>query len=136
MKKADKMDEFTKYVMNEAGLESPSKNFVANVLGKVKKEAAFVATPARLITNKMWWIIGILTTALSIYLVLNWQDQIIFQYSATFQDYLLSLDSLYNGLQGIQFSNTFVWSFLLFGVLLFVQGALIRNYSNKRSETH
>lgn len=132
MKKVDKMDEFTKYVMNEAGLESPSKNFVSNVMDQVQQEPKFVPSPSPLISTKMWWLIGLVFTALSIYLVINWQDQILSKYSGVFDDYLISMDSVYNDFQGIQFSNTFVWCFLLFGVLLFVQGAIIRNYSNKK----
>lgn len=132
MKKVDQMDEFTKYVMDEAGLESPSKNFVSNIMAQVRKQPKFVATPAKLISPKMWWLIGLAFTALSIYLVLNWQDQILSNYSGVFDDYLISLDSVYNGLDVIQFSNTFVWCFLLFGVLLLVQGAIIKNYSNKK----
>ena len=132
MKKVDQMDEFTKYVMDEAGLESPSKNFVSNIMAQVQREPKFVPKPASLISTKMWWLIGLAFTALSIYLVLNWQDQILSKYSGVFDDYLISMDSVYNGFQGIQFSNTFVWCFLLFGVLLFVQGAIIKNYSNKK----
>lgn len=132
MKKIDKMDEFTKYVMREAGMEAPSQDFVSKIMARVYKEPQFVAKPANLISVKMWWVIGIAFTALSIYLLLNWQDQILARYNPVFDDYLISLDTIYNGFQGIQFSNTFVWSFLLFGILLFIQGAIIRNYSNKK----
>lgn len=132
MKKADKIEEFTSYIMNQAGMESPSVNFISKVMGQVHRENEVALTPAKLISDKMWWFIGLLSTAISIYFVLNWQDHILFEYSAFFQDYLVSLDKMYSGLGGIQFSNTFVYSFLLFGVLLFFQAVLISKYSSKK----
>ena len=132
MKKVDKMDKFTEYVMHEAGLEKPSKNFVSNIMAKVHEQPKFVAKPAELISATMWWIIGVVFTALCMYLVLNRQEQLLSKYSYVFNDYLISMDAVYNGFQGIHFSNTFVWSFLLFGVLLFVQAGIIKNYSNKK----
>ncbi len=132
MKKVDQMDKFTEYVMHEAGLEKPSKSFVSNIMSKVQEQPKFVAKPAELISATIWWIIGFAFTALCIYLVLNWQDRILSKYSNVFDDYIISMDVVYNGFQGIQFSNTFIWSFLLFGVLLFVQAGIIKNYSNKK----
>ena len=64
MSKKPEIDDFTKYVIKEAGLESPSSDFVLNVMNVVKKEEKLsaVLTYKPIISNFSWFIIGLIST--------------------------------------------------------------------------
>lgn len=55
-----KLDQFTKKVIQGAGVESPSIDFLANVMAEVSKEKVPVKVYKPLITKVGWMIIGAL----------------------------------------------------------------------------
>ncbi len=55
-----KLDQFTKKVFQDAGVESPSVDFLANVMAEVSKEKVPVKVYKPLITKVGWMIIGAL----------------------------------------------------------------------------
>jgi len=55
-----KLDQFTKEVMQDAGLQAPSTDFLANVMAEVSKEKVPVKVYKPLISRVGWLIIGAL----------------------------------------------------------------------------
>ncbi|WP_046755588.1 hypothetical protein [Kordia jejudonensis] len=53
-----KLDQFTKEVIQDAGLSSPSVDFLANVMAEVSKEESLVKAQNPLITKVGWMIIA------------------------------------------------------------------------------
>lgn len=56
--KNKKLDQFTKEVIQDAGLSSPSTDFLANVMAEVSKEKVPVKVYKPLISKVGWLIIG------------------------------------------------------------------------------
>ncbi|NND63120.1 MAG: hypothetical protein HKN48_07975 [Flavobacteriaceae bacterium] len=61
-KQFDHLEEFTKKVMKESGLEQPSKGFAASVMNKIIEEGKTV-TYTPLISKRGWFIAAILIIA-------------------------------------------------------------------------
>ena len=141
MSKKPKIDDFTKYVIKEAGLESPSSDFVLNVMNVVKKEEKtselFVYKP--IISNKSWFVIGLILTISSIYYVLNSSTLIVSKYSYVYDTYLNGVKEFYATFGTISFSPVAISSFLIFtgfmvilllGIKRLFNQGLLENYSN------
>lgn len=56
--KSKKLDQFTKEIIQEAGLRTPSVDFLANVMAEVSKEKVPVLVYKPLISKVGWMIIG------------------------------------------------------------------------------
>jgi hypothetical protein len=141
MSKKPKIDDFTKYVIKEAGLESPSSDFVLNVINVVKKEEktskVFVYKP--IISNKTWFVIGLILTVSSIYYVLNSSTLIVSKYSYLYDSYLTGIKEFYTSFGDFSFSPVAIASFLIFtgfmvilllGIKRLFNQGLLENYSN------
>jgi len=133
MSKEQKIDDFTKYVIKEAGLETPSSDFVLNVMNVLKKEEKaseiFIYKP--IISNKTWFVIGLILTVTSIYYVLNSSTLIVSKYSYLYDSYLNVMKDFYGSLGSITFSPIAVFSFLIFACFMGVQLIGIKKLFNK-----
>ena len=128
-----KMDQFSKFIMDEIKLESPSKDFISNVMKsvEVESEKSRLLVYKPLIHKSVWGLIIILFLALSVYIFTG----------STVNYYLLStLDinalnelSEIDLFKHISFSRIFTFSFILFAALAVVQLFAIKNYFNKQN---
>jgi len=141
MSKEQKIDDFTKYVIKGAGLETPSSDFVLNVMNVVKKEekTSEVFEYKPIISNKTWFVIGLILTISSIYYVLNSSTIIVSKYSYLYDSYLNGMKEFYTSFGAISFSSVAISSFLIFtgfmvvlllGIKRLFNQGLLENYSN------
>jgi len=132
MKTENNIEGFTKSIIKEVGLESPSADFVSNVMKAIdvenKKVVSLNYQP--LISNLGWFVIIILLMGMSIFISLsNFQSSEIF----------LILDSSYlnkfneiDFINNLKFSTTFTFSVLLFAVLVVFQLFAIKHFYAKK----
>jgi len=126
----DNIEDFTKFIMNEAGTKTPSVNFVDAVMGKVSLENKPVIETVYkpVISKRSWFIIAIMTVAFCVYLILG-------NPSSSSLDTIIDL-SFFNKLseitffESIQIPNLFSISFIFFTVLVLFQLVAIKNYFN------
>jgi len=144
MKDDKKIEDFTKNIINEVELETPSNDFVAKVMNSVKLESeiSVVKKYKPLIPLKGWIFIAFVFTLLITYIltgpsmdssILSNQDFSFFDKvpSINIVDYISSI----NIFDSIHLSNTFTFSFVFFSVLVVIQLFVIKNYVNKVNST-
>ncbi|NOR29274.1 MAG: hypothetical protein GQ540_12170 [Lutibacter sp.] len=139
--KADKnIENFTKYIINEAAIESPSSDFLNKVMDSVKIESELSLSKKYqpLISKKVWVLIAVAFITLSIFLLTGSTENydLISKVDFSLLDKLPSINifdtiSSVNIFKNIHFSNTFTFSFIFFSILVFVQLFVIKNYINK-----
>ncbi|MFD0762439.1 hypothetical protein ACFQZW_10130 [Lutibacter aestuarii] len=132
MKTENNIEGFTKSIIKEVGLETPSTDFVSNVMKAIdvenKKVVSLNYQP--LISNFGWFVITLLLMGMSIFISLsNFQSSEIF----------LILDSSYlnkfneiDFINNLKFSTTFTFSVLLFAVLVVFQLFAIKHFYAKK----
>ncbi|WP_298286435.1 hypothetical protein [uncultured Lutibacter sp.] len=132
MKTENNIEGFTKSIIEEVGLETPSTDFVSNVMKAIdvenKKVVSLNYQP--LISNFGWFVITLLLMGMSIFISLsNFQSSEIF----------LILDSSYlnkfneiDFINNLKFSTTFTFSVLLFAVLVVFQLFAIKHFYAKK----
>lgn len=131
--KADKnIEDFTKYIMNEAEVETPSADFLNNVMDSVKLESELSSSKVYkpLISKSAWVIITLVFVALS-HFILTGNSQtstLLSKLDLSFFDKLPS----FNLFERIHFSTTFTFTFILFSILVVFQLYVIKNYFNKQ----
>ena len=132
MKPDKNIEDFTKYIIEEAQVEGPSKNFVNKVMDAVKleKELSSIKIYKPLISKTAWvLIIGVFTVISVFMLTGSTQSSSIFsKINFTFLDKIPSI----NLFESIHFSNTFTFSFIFFSVLVLFQLLAIKNYFNRQ----
>ncbi len=132
MKPDKNIEKFTKYIIEEAQVESPSSNFVNKVMDSVKLESKLSISRVYkpLISKPAWIVIMVVFVALSIFILAgNYENATIFsKIDLTFLDKILS----FNLFERIHFSTTFTFSFVIFSILVLIQIAAIKNYFNKQ----
>lgn len=134
MKDDKNIEDFSKYVVKEAGLETPSSNFVFNIMSAVHKvekiNPAFIYKP--IISNKSWLIIGVLLTAICSFFVLNSSNLILSKYSYLFDSYVALAKDFYASFNSISLSPLTVLSFFVFTFFVLIQLIGIKNLFNKK----
>ena len=132
MKREKNIEEFSKYVMKEAKTNSPSKDFVANVMEVIETdfEAATGLKYQPLISKKGWLMVAVLFVAVCVFI-----------YTGNFEtpELLSSIDlsflnkiPSFNLFESINVSNTFLVSILLFAIFAMLQLLTIKNIFNKQ----
>ena len=132
MKEDKKIENFTTYLMGEIDVDTPSEDFLANVMKSIELEVEVetVTTYKPLIPKSVWGLMIILFFALIVYVITG----------STVNHYLIeALDlKLINDIfeidlfKNIHFSEIFTFSFILFSVFVTVQLFVIKNYFNKQ----
>lgn len=123
------IDQFVDKVMRSSTLETPSFGFTANLMSQITVTSRSTVTVYKPLFSKTAWVILFLLTAGMVgFLIfskdtttLGWFDQ-------------LDFSSVTNKFSGIKISQTTMYSFLMFGVMLFIQIPLLKHYFNKRFE--
>lgn len=132
MKEEDKLEIFTKKVMKEAGATSPSIDFVSQVMDSIaKEERKEVLTYKPIISNLNWFIIGLIGSVVSIYLVLNSSSTIESNYTYVYESYLDKINTFYGVFNPVDFSPIVVISFLVFTIFILIQFVMIKKIFNK-----
>lgn len=131
--KADKnIEDFTKYIMNEAEVETPSADFLNNVMDSVKLESELSSSKVYkpLISKSAWVIITLVFVALSLFILTgnSQTSTLLSKLDLSFFDKLPS----FNLFERIHFSTTFTFTFILFSILVVFQLYVIKNYFNKQ----
>jgi len=124
-KLSKEQEKVLKNAFDQVGLEKPSKDFVANIIGVVETQEKMI-TP---LISKKGWLLMVFVFALSMSVFVFYpQDgaiifDTIFSYRADFMENLF---------QGFQISKTMVMGISLLGLFLFQLPFLIRMTSKER----
>ena len=135
--KVDKqIEKLVERSMKTQSLESPSSNFTSMVMDQVlaiKQSKVTIYKP--LISKPMWFAIFVVALLVVSY--------IIFGMNTTETAWLNFLDlsvitdnRLSNTLSGFKVSKTVMYSVVLFGIMLFIQVPILKNYFDKRLEAY
>ena len=132
MKEDKKIENFTTYLMGEIDVDTPSEDFLANVMESIELEVEVetVTTYKPLIPKSVWGLMIILFLALIVYVITG----------STVNHYLIeALDlKVINDIfeidlfKNIHFSKIFTFSFILFSAFVVIQLFVIKNYFNKQ----
>ena len=131
--KVDKqIEKLVERSMKTQSLESPSSNFTSMVMDQVlalNKSKVTIYKP--LISKPMWFAIFVVALLIVSY--------IIFGMNTTETSWLSFIDlsvitdnKLSNTLSGFRVSKTVMYSVVLFGIMLFIQVPILKNYFDKR----
>jgi len=133
MKQDKNIENFTKYIIEEAQFESPSKNFVNKVMDAVKLENELSSIKIdKPLISKSAWVLIIAAFAVSCVFILMGSSQSTTIFSKINFIFLDDLPTI-NWFESIHFSNTFTFSFMFFSVLVIFQLLAIKNYFNKQN---
>lgn len=127
----DKLDDFTKKVMKEAGTETPSINFVSQIMDSISTERNEVLAYKPIISRLNWFFIGGITAIISIYMVLNSSANIESRYSFLYETYLDKINSFYSVFVPGNSSSIVVISFLVFIIFVLIQFVMIKKIFNQ-----
>ncbi len=133
MKQDKNIDDFSKYLLKDVGLETPSANFVTNVLNTINVENTMVskAVYKPLISKIGWFFIAFSFIGLvAFFYSFNVESSIRFPViDLSFLNKLMAI----NIFENIKLSKIFSFSFILFSVLVLVQLHFIKKYFNKNT---
>lgn len=133
MKNYKNIDDLTKFTMKEAGQESPSLDFVSNVMSTIQHEVAkeSVSTYKPPITTWGWVIIGLSILSL---LALFFSGTIESTYNISIPEVsfeFLSTLNTFNIFENLKFSKHFVLGMSMFAGFVVFQIVVIKNYFYK-----
>lgn len=133
MKTEKKIEEFTKQLIKEAGVESPSSNFVKNIMSSIAVEKSSIKklTYTPIISKPVWVVMALFFSAICVFIVTGMVDASVFQKYLNFN--IFSKIATLNLFENIRFSPTFTFSFVVFSILVWVQLVVIRNFVNKQN---
>jgi hypothetical protein len=133
MKPDKNIEDFTKYVIEEAQIDGPSEDFVKKVMKSVKSESEIssIKIYKPLISKTAWVVIFGVFIVLSVFMLTGSapSSSIFTKINFTFIDKIPSV----NLFESIHFSNTFTFSFMFFSVLVLFQLLAIKNYFNRQN---
>lgn len=122
--------------MKTQSLESPSSNFTSMVMNQVhalNKSRVTIYKP--LISKPMWFALFVVALAIVLYIIFgagNFESG----WLNTLDLSLITDNKLSNALSGFKVSKTVMYSVVLFGIMLFIQVPILKNYFNKRLEAY
>jgi len=132
MKEEKKIKDFTKYLMSKIEVDTPSEDFLANVMRSVEVESEIETVIAYkpLISKSVWGLMIVLFLALIVFIITG----------STVNHYLIEAIDLkvindiseIDLFKNIHFSKTFTFSFILFSAFVVIQLFVIKNYFNKQ----
>lgn len=135
MKTAKNIDKFTKYILDEVQTESPSNNFVDNVMTSVRLEnkGSSLEIYNPLISKPVWVLIAAVFAVSIVFILTGFsQNSTIFSKFSNINFTFLDNTPSINIFESIHFSNTFTYSFMFFTVLVLIQLFVMNNYFNRK----
>lgn len=142
MKPIKNIEEITKYIIKEAQIESPSKDFLNKVMNSVKLESkrSLSKVYQPLISKSAWLLIIMVFFAFSIFMLAGNSENsyLLSKLNVSFFNKITSIKvfeniSSINIFKNIHFSSTFTYSFVFFSILVMLQLLVIKNYFNKQN---
>lgn len=133
MKTEKNIEEFTKYIINEANVEEPSADFLIKVMASVQieRERSILKVYKPLISKSAWAIIALVIVSLIVFILTGTSQNSIKLPTIHFS--LFDKIASINLLERIHLSDTFTFSFVLFSLLIILQLVGIKNYFNKQN---
>ena len=135
--KVDKqIEKLVERSMKTQSLESPSSNFTSMVMNQVhalNKSKITIYKP--LISKPMWFAIFVIALLVVSYIIfgMNTTESGLLNFIDLS---ILTDNKLSNILSGFKVSKTVMYSVVLFGIMLFIQVPILKNYFNKRLEAY
>ena len=131
MKTYKNSDDFSKELLKSIGTESPSENFVEDVMHSIRAAQSATAKTAYnpLISNLGWLLIGGMVIMIAVLLLYGTSD-----FSNLFAEVNIDVFSWMNSLEfwsQLKISKLFTLSFVLFTALALFQFSMIKNYFNR-----
>jgi len=128
------IEEIVSKVMNETTLDSPSLDFTANIMTQVKTLSQKKGIVYKPLISKWFWIAFFMGIALLFVFFFSssnpestsWFDAIDFS--------MISNNIVSDALSNFQVPKKVLYSVVLFGVMLFIQLPILKNYLDKRLE--
>tara|TARA_R110001583_G_scaffold58714_4_gene174825 strand:+ start:1182 stop:1589 length:408 start_codon:yes stop_codon:yes gene_type:complete len=133
MRQDKKIEEFSKFIIKEAGTEVPSNDFVNNVINtigfEISKSTVTIYKP--LINKQTWLLIGVVLIGLGIYVFAS-----IAESSIMLQTIDVSFLNRFNSInifEKMKLPTVFVFSSVLFSILVLVQLTVIKKFLNSEN---
>ena len=127
------LDKLARKVMQSSSLESPSLDFTANIMAKVKASGiSHITVYKPLISKSTWLIVAVLIFGGLSYGIfgdiegLGWVDKVDLS--------VISNNKITEAISGITFSKTAMYAIGLCGLVFFIQIPMMKYYLNKRLE--
>lgn len=119
--------------MKHSLLESPSKDFTANVMSQVSAISETSVTAYKpLISKKIWFVVLVVLAASVIFILMGNIESAGWFNSINFN--LLSDYKINNIFSNLRVSKTVVYSVVLFSIMISIQVLVLKNYFDKRLE--
>ena len=135
--KVDKqIEKLVERSMKTQSLDSPSSNFTSRVMDQILAiNQSKVTIYKPLISKPMWFAIFVVALLVVSYIIFGMNNS-----ESTWLNFLdlsvLTDNRLSNTLSGFKVSKTVMYSVVLFGIMLFIQVPILKNYFNKRLEAY
>lgn len=133
MRQDKNIEEFSKFIIKEAGTEVPSNDFVNNVINtigfEISKSTVTIYKP--LINKQTWLLIGVVLIGLGIYVFAS-----IAESSIMLQTIDVSFLNRFNSInifEKMKLPTVFVFSSVLFSILVLVQLTVIKKFLNSEN---
>ncbi|PKV52317.1 hypothetical protein ATE84_4428 [Aquimarina sp. MAR_2010_214] len=120
-----------KYLIKEAGLETPSENFLKNVMEQVELSTIEISpTYKPLISKKVWFIIGVIVAVLlcMIPFLSDGKESILNNVNFSFLNKL----SIKNPFSNFTFHKTTIYGISFLALLFFIQITILKRRIDKR----
>lgn len=133
MKQDKNIDEFSKYLIKDVELETPSSNFVSNVINTIntQKSKNTVLAYKPLISKLGWFFIAFSLIGLFTFFYISSAESLIKlpSFNLSFFNKLRAITIF----EHIKLSKIFTFSFILFSVLVLFQFYYIKKYFSKNT---
>jgi hypothetical protein len=127
------LDKLAKKVMQSSTVESPSLDFTANIMAKVKASGiSHVTVYKPLISKRTWIIVAVLILGGLSYGIfgniegLGWVDKVDFS--------IISNNKVTDAISGFTMSKTLMYAIGVCGLVFFIQIPMMKYFMNKRLE--
>ena len=134
-KHIEELDAFAKKYIKEIKVESPSKDFTANLMNILQQENSLLYKATPLISKKVWYII--FAGIIALFFIPFKQSE----KSTPFLDKIdfsffekIEFPSLFEGVE-FSFSTTTIYSFVFLALMVFIQVYMLKNHFDKRLES-
>ena len=129
------LDYLTKKLITKGGVESPSFNFTDAVMSIVENLSKNEITVYKsLISKRTWILILIGFSAIILYTLFFGSQTESTGWMSKIDMSVLSNNSISNTLSSLRIPKTFMYAMVFFGLMIFIQIPLLKNYLNKRFE--
>lgn len=133
MKQDKNIEEFSKFIIKEAGIESPSNDFVNSVMNTIFLENSRTSSTIYkpLISKQTWLLITLIFIGLCLFIFTSTSKS-----SIILETIDVSFFNKFNSInifEKIKLPNVFVFSTILFSILVLFQLTIIKKFFNNEN---